>query len=432
MGQTAVPVPEATGTGSADTVTDPTAGAGPGTRFARRVRIAWWVIVLSLAWFTFTLPLMPLTELAMYGLPQEFGGSGRYPVWPSAAATALTLVCSLAAFWMAYSRVNGRRVAPWIFWGSLVLIVLACGLMRSSGYAFFLCGGWWAMVVLAAPRGRALHVTLALTALSPLHPFVSPGDPPLLWLVFAWLMAVLWSLTVSAGCLTMVRMWDVINDAREGHRARARLAVSQERLRFAHDMQGAIGEGLTTLAVRARRAELLVESDPARSTAEINEVHELARQVLQQVRSAVSGYRDIDLHEELASVSAVLRANGTATTVRGTEHLDRFADVAGTAAWVVREGTTNVLRHSDARRCRISFLEAVEAGRSALVVEVLNDRARGGTEGEGSSASGLGGLSERVSRGGGTLSGTRTADGGFLLRAVLPLPGGSRRPEEPR
>ncbi|PDP85854.1 histidine kinase [Glycomyces fuscus] len=411
----------------------PSLGAreGGNTRFLRRLRLSRWGVLWSLAALALFAPAQILSELVAFAVIAP----DRVELWRSAVAFVLTLPCGAAGFWMVRARVDGRRTAdPRLYWGSLALLALVCAFVQLPYNVFFACASWWGMAVLVAPRRRSVRVTLALLVLPWAYFLLTPLDPPLVTSVVMWLIAIVWSPAVSSGCLALIRLWDITHEALEGQRARARLAVSQERLRFTHDMQGVIGQGLTTLEARARRAELLLESDPERSAAEINEVHELARRVLQQVRTAVSGYRDLDLAEEVESVGAVLRANGTETVVTGTAASDRFPAAAGLAAWVVREGATNVLRHSDARRCRISFSVDGDAGHGgrALVVEVFNDRARGGPEDGATSASGLAGLSQHVSREGGTLSATRTDDGGFLLRAVLPLPDGTHHPEESR
>jgi two-component system sensor histidine kinase DesK len=380
-------------------------------------------------------PLAPFMELILFGAASTGPDEDRFRLWPSAVSTAAALVCARLCFCMIQSRVDGRRTAdPRLYWGSLALLLPVCLLMQVTPYVFLTCTCWWGVAAFSAPRRRSLLVGLALLALPWLHPFVASVDIPLFLLVSSNLFSVGWTLMAWFVTLTMFRLWEATNEALEGDHARARLAVSQERLRFAQDMQGVIGQGLTTLAAGARRAELLLESDPAGSATEINEVHELARRVLQQVRAAVSGYRSVDLAQEAEAVSAVLRANGTDTVVTGRGDPDRFPAATALAARVLREGATNVLRHSDARRCRISFCVDEDTGHGGrvLVVEVFNDRARRGSEDGAASAGGLAGLTERVTGEGGTLSATRTDDGGFLLRAVIPLLDGTRHPEEPR
>jgi len=82
-------------------------------------------------------------------------------------------------------------------------------------------------------------------------------------------------------------------------------------------------------------------------------------------------------------------------------------------AWTVREGVTNVMRHSQAKRCSVRIIN--KDGKAT--VEVIDD-GRGGTPGAGS---GLRGLEERVRERGGTVTAEALPHEGFRLRVTLPL-----------
>ncbi len=79
---------------------------------------------------------------------------------------------------------------------------------------------------------------------------------------------------------------------------------------------------------------------------------------------------------------------------------------------MVREGTTNVLRHASASTCRI----AVSVDEETARVEITDDGQGGGPPGEGT---GLRGLRERLEAAGGALTTTSTP-AGFTLRARVP------------
>ena len=336
----------------------------------------------------------------------------------------LFMVPSVLVFLPMYrSRMEGRDTPePWLFWGSFTCVVVAHLLAQSPFTAMLTLASWWAICVVLAPRRLAvvISVVCALLPWALLGTFL-PETYYLAAYVFFWFLLAGWGVFMACVMLTFLWLWDVTREAVLGQRARSRLAVSEERLRFARDMHDLLGHSLSALAVKAQLAARLAESAPERSAAEIVEVRALARESLQQVRAVVRGYQEADLPEEIDAVRGVLEANGTRLEVMGAEGLELPQTTAALVAWVVREGATNVLRHSDATVCRIGFTLTRDAfaGSKMLVVEVGNDRARG--DGEKSSGSGLAGLSERVSMVGGTFSAAPTRGGGFLLRAVLPL-----------
>jgi two-component system sensor histidine kinase DesK len=418
--------------------------------FARRIRRARLFCLWTMAVFAFLVPFISgagiLVDLALMSVKLE--GEPAYvmvlAVVRCLAMFAAAVLCGLAMFRMIRERLDGRRVPDRrLYRGTAALFVVLCLFLWYTPHVFTLAAIAWVTATFLAPRRQLLWVTLVLVALPWVNALISPLQPSLfpVWddethdplttdLLVHWVLTLLWAGILWASCLYTVWLWDAIRQVTDGQQARAQLAVDGERLRFTNDMRELLGHRLDALKLGAERAGGLVREDPEAAGVEIGQVHELARSTLRQVRSVVRGYRDIDLGAEVSSVRAVLETNGTSTTVTGLAGLDLPADTAALAAWVVREGGTNVLRHSRAQSCRISFSVAAGPGtgrdteRRELVVEVTNDRAREGERDGAESGNGLAGLAERIFGGGGTLAASRTNDGGFLLRAALPLPGG--------
>jgi len=381
----------------------------------RKLRVARRIILGSMVFVLLAMVVLPILELV--------AGTESVVLWRIVLAEAVAVPLGVILLVMLRDRLDGRRdPSPGLYWGSIAMAVVASAALQVPVSGMFFLGAWWGVAVFVASRARGALVSVFLLVLPWLLIPLSPLDIRFVPFFLAWIVSIVWALFLAAGSLASIWLWDVTNDAVKGQRARARLAVTEERLRFARDMHDLLGHSLSALAVKAELANRLVDRAPERASAEMDEVHELARKALQQVRSAVSGYREVDLAGEVASVGAVLSANGTVVSVSGLDDLALPPEQEALAAWVVREGGTNVLRHSDATACQIAFTSAKDTtvGR-ALVVEVSNDGARAGGAPEEASGNGLAGLSERVSMGGGTLSAARTKNGGFLLRAVLPL-----------
>ena len=193
----------------------------------------------------------------------------------------------------------------------------------------------------------------------------------------------------------------------------ARLAVGEERLRFARDLHDLLGHSLSVIALKSELAGRLIKTTPGLAAHEIEDIEKVARDALREVREAVTGYRQPALAAELAGADEAL-------TVTGIElHVDQDRApfppaVEAVLAWTVREGVTNVMRHSGAKRCAIRVIK--KDGQAT--VEVIDD-GRGGIPQAGS---GLRGLAERVRERGGTLTAEPLPHEGFRLRVTLPLP----------
>jgi two-component system sensor histidine kinase DesK len=191
-------------------------------------------------------------------------------------------------------------------------------------------------------------------------------------------------------------------------------AVAAERLRFARDLHDLLGHSLSLITLKSELAGRLAATNQTRAAAEIADVERVARQALREVREAVADYRRPMLRAELDAAGELLAAAGIEASIEApVAPLPPAIDAV--LAWTVREGVTNVIRHSRARRCEIRISREGETIRA----EVSDDGQGVAPETYGS---GLSGLAERITEQGGHLTTTAHDSGGFALRVTLPLP----------
>jgi two-component system, NarL family, sensor histidine kinase DesK len=229
----------------------------------------------------------------------------------------------------------------------------------------------------------------------------------------AWL--ALPTAAIGLWATAFVRQVAAVAELRSAREELARMAVSEERLRFARDLHDLLGHSLSLITLKSELAGRLLPDKPEKAEAEVHDIEEVARQALGEVREAVAGYRSPTVDEELVGAAEMLGAAGIDFEIENEAGL-LPREVDGVLAWTVREGTTNVIRHSRARNCHI--LLAREDG---MVHAKITDDGRGGTD-QGTSGSGLSGLAERVATfsDGGFEAGP-LPEGGFRLRVELPL-----------
>jgi two-component system sensor histidine kinase DesK len=224
-----------------------------------------------------------------------------------------------------------------------------------------------------------------------------------------------------------------------------RLALADQRNQFARDLHDILGHSLTVVAVKAELAGRLASLDPQRAETEIADVERIARQALADVRAAAAGYREITLAGELASAQTALAAAGVEADMPDQEMSQIPRPQQELFGWAVREGVTNVVRHSGATRCRIrvspSGVEISDDGCGPPGASLDDggharaDSLRPGADAGGwvpddlqrlgsgcgaTSGHGLSGLRERAAAAGATLSVGRSVAGGFALRVRLP------------
>jgi two-component system, NarL family, sensor histidine kinase DesK len=222
----------------------------------------------------------------------------------------------------------------------------------------------------------------------------------------------------------------------------ARAAVAEERLRIARDLHDLLGHSLSLITLKAQLAGRVVGTDPDRAAREIGDLESVARQSLSDVRAAVAGFRQPDLSGELVAARELLDAAGISCRISSPEHYVLPQDVDAALAWAVREGATNVVRHSRATLVTINVstspAEAAaeisdngpaapdEAGRPVQLsqpgpLQQLNGTAPVARPRPAFGGSGLAGLAERVRSLGGEIAAGHVEPHGFVLRIVVPL-----------
>lgn len=236
------------------------------------------------------------------------------------------------------------------------------------------------------------------------------GFGELVFWTFYWVAIVVMGGVALYGSARLVRVAD------QRHAARLELAetaVGRERLRVSRDLHDLLGQSLSAVSLKGDLALRLLPSDTEAARAEIQSLTELARAALRDVRAVSHDRPSVSLRAEIDASTNLLAAAGVATDIDVDLDLpDLDPAIGDVLAWTVREGTTNLLRHSDARTCRL------RAGRFDGVVrlEIVNDGVRA-SSGRGS---GLAGLGDRALALSGTVTAGPRPDGRFSLVVEIP------------
>jgi two-component system sensor histidine kinase DesK len=310
------------------------------------------------------------------------------------------------------------RTSP-IALAALIALVLFLSLAYDSAF-LWLFVGVSAVVGILFPAYTAFIVIVGLTLLTlGLAIGISGGIAKIDW--FHIIPLVLLVRGLGLDMIAITRLADVLRELHAARDELARQAVTEERLRLARDLHDLLGHTLSLITLKSELAGRLLEKNPARAAQEIQEIERVARQTLREVREAIVGYRQPTLPGELDGARQMLEAAGIICMV---EHTSGALPPAmnEVLAWTVREGVTNVIRHSRARRCLIRATSETERA----CVEVINDghqeQKRDPTQPK--LSSGLSGLAERVTAHGGVVeTGPYPFQGlpGFRLRVELPI-----------
>ncbi|MBB6567362.1 sensor histidine kinase [Kribbella sandramycini] len=277
------------------------------------------------------------------------------------------------------------------------MLALALLLITTAGQTALTC-----LVYIGATAMVSLDIRLGVVIVA----LLLGGAELSMRLVPGWSDDGTYGLAIFLGGLAVFGMRRAMQRGTELAAARedmAKLAVQEERNRFARDLHDILGHSLTVITVKAELAGRLIQANPERAATEVADVESLARAALADVRAAVAGYRELSLAGELVAARAALQAAEIKAELPTT--MDEVPEANRELfAWVIREGVTNVVRHSGAKRCTIKF--------SARRIEVLDD---GRGPAPGATGHGLMGLRERADAAGATVEIGPAPGGGFRL-----------------
>ena len=321
----------------------------------------------------------------------------------------LTLPVFLALYFNAYWH-SGRRVFVSI--AGIVLIALVWTPFNPNAMGFFIYGSGLVGRADRPPRAYVWLVGIVLLIAAEWLAFDLP--------IFVPLFGGALSLLIGAVAVHTDELDRQESALKLSQAEVRRLAAVAERERIGRDLHDLLGHTLSLITIKAELAAKLASRGDSRAEQEIREVERISRGALREIREAVTGLRRSDLDTELANARLACEAGSVSLTV-DRPPLNLSPDRQAVLALCLREAITNVVRHSDARRCRVGL--AREDSRLLLTVA---DDGRGGAIREGA---GLAGMRERVEQAGGDMA--IDAAKGVALTVRLPADAGPRGPGAP-
>ncbi|MCZ7436750.1 histidine kinase [Micromonospora sp. WMMC241] len=215
-------------------------------------------------------------------------------------------------------------------------------------------------------------------------------------------------LTVVVALLTVLgeRFYDLIRELEQTREREAELAVVRERVRFASDLHDIQGHTLHVVKLKIALAQKLLDRDTARVAKELAETYALVSDTIAQTKELANGQRRLNLTAEIENAKNLFEAAGIRVRVTREAAVDaRTGELLGQ---VLRETTTNILRHAQATQVQITL--------TGSGITIVNDGVSGDSPPK---LRGLSALRQRVADDGGELTVHQTAER-FLTVAVFP------------
>src|ERR1700690_1334735 len=282
---------------------------------------------------------MPMAYFGFFFLQPILEHAGWREWLFTALGTILFLVLYLGVHWL--------ENKSWQLAGLGVMVLVG------AAYAPFNGGASCFFIFAAALLPYILETDLAVLGL--IAAILAVAGLETWWLhLSGWFLFYSGALSVVVGGTNIyfaqkTRMYQKLKIANEEIEHLAKVA---ERERIARDLHDVLGHTLSVIILKSELAGKLIDQDPQRAKAEIADVETTSREALSEVRSTIRGYRSQGLPAELAQAKSTLETAGVAVECEAAR-IELPALHETVLSMAVREAVTNVVRHAQARTCRL-------------------------------------------------------------------------------
>lgn len=376
-------------------------------RLTRSISVTWWYVASSVVFFELAIVLFAVTTVV------EAGSGGA----------AVAAVCVSALLWWLATLLPlleyRRRTtdAPLVIWRHHLAPFLTAAVF---GLVAGLVTGQWvagvlpliqALILLNWPPGVRLRMVLAATALLVALAVIDfrlvPGES----ISASGAQLAVFAVLLPAVTVSSLWWWDVLVALDRARASEAKLAATQERLRLATDVHDLQGHHLQVIALQLELAERLMPRDPDAGMEQLRAARVSVDDARQGTRDLATRFRSVPLSDELANAVDLLRAAGT--KVEATVAPDASLAPASALGPVIRETTTNVLRHGGGKWARLSLTHIDGSWR----YEISNDIATDAPEND--DGAGLDGIARRAAEADGNLE-VHREDHTFIVVVTVP------------
>jgi len=345
------------------------------------------------------LPYVWLSYLGMFFLSYFFQTLTIEQIIISIVCVVAFLVLYFRAYWVAEQQMYFYITAIW-----LIGFILATINLFGAGTFYVYAAAFCTQFNKSKTGFIVLAVLIGITIISGLLFNVSPH---------IYISGSFFALIIGASNIFMEEMAKKNRQIKASQEEIKKIATSAERERIARDLHDLIGHTFSVINIKSQLAQKLMTHDTAKALQEIQEIEKISRSSLSQVREVVSDYRQRDLATELSQARILLDSLDIQVTehIRPIDEIQLNTETNTSMAYIVRELTTNIMRHSQATECTLKL----ESDDQYITLSIKDN----GKVKDFKTGSGLKGIRERAEQVAGHVN--FKVDQGFVATIKLPI-----------
>ncbi len=297
------------------------------------------------------------------------------------------LLLFLVTYRQLYNSSNDRSYTFWLIVQISIVMILAISYNLYNLFLGFFSAnfiGWYL-------TKYKFYRALCMFALAITIPLVVKWDTLILETIYFYAVFIFVMLLSPFGIRSMNSRMELEKKLEEANEQIEELVKREERMRIARDLHDTLGHTLSMITLKSQLVHKLISKDTEKAKFETKEIERTSRSALRQVRELVSDMRAITVAEELIETETILQAAGISFQFEGDSKLEDVPLLTqNILSLCLKEGITNVVKHSEAQDCTVRLLN--NPGEIELSIY---DNGKGLNE-ETGNGNGLKGINERL------------------------------------
>ncbi|MEH7386201.1 sensor histidine kinase [Bacillus sp. JJ1521] len=297
------------------------------------------------------------------------------------------LLLFLVTYRQLYNSTNDKSYTYWLIVQISIVMILAIFYnLYNLFLGFFPANfiGWYL-------TKYKFYRALCMFGLAIIIPLIVKWDTLILETIYFYAVFIFVMLISPFGIRSMNSRMELEKKLAEANEQIEELVKREERMRIARDLHDTLGHTLSMITLKSQLVHKLISKDLEKAKLETKEIERTSRSALRQVRELVSDMRAVTIAEELIETETILQAAGISFTFDGDSKLEDVPLLTqNILSLCLKEGITNVVKHSEAKNCAVRLLNS--PGEIELSIY---DNGKGLDEKDGD-GNGLKGISERL------------------------------------
>ena len=290
---------------------------------------------------------------------------GDYPL--------LTLLWTLLFVLAFYSvLISQNRTVQWLAWWSMLVYIFYTSVWLSSGFTWFI---FYLSNLLIYELDEISFHSWRFVSFIVLQPFILTGiymvnhvSP---WQLLFFLVTFIFSDAMTFG-LYRIRLSEEIKEEKMKQNAQLNLFLAENaRNRIGRDLHDSLGHTFAMLSVKAELAQQFLQMEAYDKAAkELQEVQEISKKSMADVRRIINNLKERTLDEELVTIRAMLEMSGIQVEIDNQLNVASIPpSQQSTISMILLEAATNIIKHAQAKKSWFSLVKKDDK----LVLDIRDD-----------------------------------------------------------